>query len=583
MLVKETEIKLSCRYTVRDNKFRFMSFSEVQFLTQELVDKHISRIKQGRQSPKPLLVQKSPISGSLDPYTGSWDHAQASHLLRRTMTGYTKSHVDWVLENGMEATINALFADTPQPAPPINYFFQNDPYCPIGETWIDKPQTEDLRNHRLRSLYGWTMGNLLEEGMSIRERLTLFWHNHFVTADIFQPLVMYQYITLLRTFASGNFRELTKAVTVNSAMLIYLNGNQNTKNAPNENYARELLELFTVGKGELAGPGDYTTFTEDDVREIARILTGWRTRYDFDTGEMPYSLFNPVLHDTGSKQLSHRFNDTLIQNQDDQEYSHLIDVLFQHPEASRHICRKLYRWFVYYVIDDTIEATIIEPMSQILRDSDFNIKPVLEALLGSEHFYDVNSIGCIIKNPIEFLVVHTKQFEVSMPANLLQRYQIWFSLFRTTELLQMVYYSPPSVAGWKAFYQEPTFNQLWINAVTLVIRQLYTDLMATIGFESINDRFIINVLALADKVPNALNPNYLIQGIASILYPVEMSQDQIDAFKEILIPGLPDFEWTVQYQEYLDDPMNDDVRLPVETKLRLLVRAMQARPEYHLV
>jgi hypothetical protein len=146
----------------------------------------------------------------------------------------------------------------------------------------------------------------------------------------------------------------------------------------------------------------------------------------------------------------------------------------------------------------------------------------------------------------------------------------------------MVYYFPPSVAGWKAFYQEPTFNQLWINAVTLVIRQLYTDLMATIGFESVSDRFIIDVLAFTAKIPNALNPNFLIQGIASVIYPVALTQDQIDGFKEVLIPGLPDFEWTVQYQEYLDDPTNDDIRLPVELKLRLLIRAMQARPEYHL-
>lgn len=560
-----------------------MSVPEMQFLTQEQVDRHTSRIKPGHQLPQIKSPEKSPISGTLDPYTGSWDHTQASHLLRRTMIGHTREHLDWVLENGMQATIDMLLADTPMPSPPINYFFEDDPFTPIGETWIDKPTTQQLENYRIRSLFGWTMGNMLEEGMSVRERMTLFWHNHFVTADINQPTLMYQYITLLRASATGNFRDLTKAVTINPAMLIYLNGNQNTKNAPNENYARELLELFTVGKGELAGPGDYTTFTEDDVREIARILTGWRTRYIFDTGEMPYSFFNANLHDTGTKQLSHRFNNTLIQDNGAQEYSDLIDIVFQHPEASRHLCRKLYRWFVYYVIDDTIEQTIIEPMSQILRDNDFDIKPVLEALLGSEHFYDVNSIGCIIKNPIEFLVVHTKQFEVRMPPDVLNRYHVWLALFRTTELLQMVYFYPPSVAGWKAFYQEPTYNQLWINAVTLVIRQLYTDLMATVGFESINDRFIIDVLALAEKTPNAENPNYLIQGFAAILYPITLSQDLIDAFKEILIPGLPDFEWTLQYGEYLADPTNEELRLPVELKLRLLVRAMQARPEYHLV
>jgi hypothetical protein len=222
-------------------------------------------------------------------------------------------------------------------------------------------------------------------------------------------------------------------------------------------------------------------------------------------------------------------------------------------------------------------------MAQILRDNDYDIKPVLETLLKSEHFYDINSVGCIIKNPIEFLVANAKQFEIKMPANILQRYQIWGGLFRTTELIQMVYYFPPSVAGWKAFYQEPSFNELWINAVTLVIRQLYTDLISTIGFESVGDsRFIIDALVFTAKIDNVVDPNDLIQGIAQIMYPVLLTQDQINAFKEVLIPGLPDFEWTVEYQAYLNDPTNDDIRVPVESKLRALIRSMLARPEYHL-
>jgi uncharacterized protein (DUF1800 family) len=560
-----------------------MSFPDLQFLTQEQVDRLTDRLKQTSFPKTKVTPTRSPLTGSFDKYQGSWDHTQASHLLRRTMTGYTQSHVDWVLENGMEATIDTLLADTPLPPLPINYFYEEDPYVPIGETWVGKPVTPELDNHRRRSLYGWTIGNLLNEDMSIRERMTLFWHNHFVTADIQRPAAIYQYITLLRTNALGNFRELTKAITVDFSMLIYLNGSQNTKNAPNENYARELLELFTVGKGANAGPGDYTTFTEDDVREIARVLTGWRARYEESTGDEPYSFFNNNLHDTGVKQLSHRFGNVQIANNGDQEYKDLINIIFQHPEASRFICRKLYRWFVYYVIDDTIEQTIIEPMAEILRENDFNVKPVIEALLASEHFYDVNSIGCIIKNPVEFLVAATKQFEIPMPPNILQQYQVWVGLFRTTELLQMVYYSPPSVAGWKAFHQEPTYNELWISAVTLVIRQLFTDGIATVGFESVNgSRFIIDVLAAAARIDNASNPNALIQGIAELAYPVLLTQDQIDGFKEVLIPGLPDFEWTVEYEAYLADPTNDVVRIPVEQKLRLLIRAMLARPEYHL-
>lgn len=561
-----------------------MSTPEVQFLTQELIDKYTQSVKDDAEISRRPAPPRSPISGGLDPYTGTWDHLQAAHLLRRSMIGPHKDYIEWALENGMDATIDMLLTDRPMPDPPLNYNYPDDPNTPIGETWIDKPFQQGFAGYRRRSLNGWTIGNLLQEEMSVRERMTLFWHNHFVTADIGQPIAVYQYITLLRSYATGNFRDLTKAITINPAMLIYLNGNQNTRNAPNENYARELLELFTVGKGPLAAPGDYTTFTEEDVREIARALTGWRTRFEAETGEPPYSFFNNNLHDTGTKQLSHRFQNTLIENAGAEEYSHLIDIIFMHPETALHICRKLYRWFVYYVIDDTIEEMIIAPLAKALRDHNYEIGPVIRMLLRSAHFYDINSIGCIIKSPLEFVISSTRQFEVQIPAALNPRYQVWLSLFRTMEQLQMTYYSPPSVSGWKAYYQEPGYNQIWINAVTLVIRQLYTDVLSTTGFALPgNTRFLINVLDFTAKISNAQDPNRLIREIAERIYPVEITQQQIDVFKEVLIPGLPDFEWTAEYQAYLADPSNPEVRQPVKAKLRALFRAMQARPEYQLL
>ena len=557
----------------------------VEFISRERAEKLTARVSKNIKSPGRTGVAsaRSPISGSLDPYNGDWDYAQATHLLRRTMTGPTRDQIEWSVENGLDATLDVLLQDLPLPDPPINYYFQEDPFTPVGETWIDKPFLQPLFGPRMNSLFGWTYGNLLEEGMSIREKMTLFWHNHFVTSDLPLPKMVYQYITLLRENSLGNFRELVKAITVNPAMLYYLNGNQNTKFAPNENFARELLELFTVGKGELAAPGDYTTFTEQDVQQMARVLTGWRIRVVVDSGDMPEPMFMPNLHDTENKQLSHRFNNTIIENAGEEEYSNLIDIIFEHPEASRYICTKLYRWFVYYKIDDTIEQEVIKEMAQLLVDNNFEIKPVVRALLSSEHFYDVNSIGCIIKNPVEFMVAQLRQLEVDFPDDLYRKYGLWNGIFRFVELLQMVYYYPPSVAGWKAFYQEPSYNELWINSVTLVLRQLFTDVLATDGFDLFDQRFRVDVLKLADNIDNAENPNDLIAGIVALIYPNPLSQEQIDTLKEILIPGLPDFEWTVEYQAYLADPEDELVRLVVETRLRLLLRAMMARPEFHLV
>lgn len=561
-----------------------MSTHTVELISKERAEMLTTRVKSrtGQRPPVKDVSQRSPIGGTLDPYTGEWDYLQAGHLLRRAMIGPTKEQIESAVENGPEATVAELLADLPLPEPPINYYFQEDPFTPVGETWIDKPFTQEFRNYRFRSLYGWTMGNMLEEGVSIREMMTLFWHNHFVTAEINLPKAVYQYITLLREYALGNFRELTKQITVNPSMLAYLNGSQNTKFAPNENYARELLELFVLGKGDLAGPGDYTTFTEEDVQAIAQILTGWRIRFIADDGSMPQGFFNGFFHSEGSKQLSHRFDQAVIQENGDQEYKDLIDVLFEHPEASRFICRKLYRWFVYYKIDEAIEQNVIEPMAQILRDNDFNVKPVLEALLKSEHFYDANSIGCIIKNPIEFILANSKQFNIPFPQNINQRYALWVGLFRTTELLQMVYYFPPSVAGWKAFHQEPTYNQMWINTVTLILRQEYSDGIALSLFSVFDQPWGIPALEFIAGMDNPLNPNDLIRSIAGVIYPQPIEQPQIDELKEVLIPGLPDEEWTIEYQMYLDNPNDEGIRLTVQSKVRALLRAMLARPEYHL-
>ena len=140
------------------------------------------------------------------------------------------------------------------------------------------PPTRGFLVNRTNSLKAWNFNTLVESGVNIREKLVLFWHNHFaiqisVARD---PNFAYHYSKLLRDSSLGNFKDLVGKITIDSWMLDYLNGHTNRLNSPNENYARELFELFTIGKGDLAGPGDYTTFTETDVVEAAKVLTGWR-------------------------------------------------------------------------------------------------------------------------------------------------------------------------------------------------------------------------------------------------------------------------------------------------------------------
>lgn len=531
------------------------------------------------------LVMAPPvvISGGLDSYAGPWNHHTARHLLQRAMFSPNADQIAQAVEDGLSLTLEKLFSPSPEPDLPINYNFVGDPFVPVGAPWVYEPISQN-QGFSQRSIRGWQFGLVLNEGVNLREKMVLFWHNHFVTADSPHGKFIYQYIQLLRNNAFGNFKALVKEITVNSLMLRYLNGNENNKNAPNENYARELLELFTIGKGEQAGPGDYTNYTEEDIKEIARALTGWVIDYaGFNAaGDHPPAIFRVNRHDTGTKTLSNRFGNSVINNLGAEEYKAVVDIIFAQEEVSRFMARKLYRWFVYYHIDDDIEANVIEPLAAILRDSDYEIKPAIEALLSSEHFYDENAVGCMIKSPIDFTASFIKTFEVEFPFNELQIYTLWFTLHGLNSILQQDMYTPPSVAGWKAYYQDPIYYRNWINSVTLPVRRAVTDGMAYGQIPAFDRTWGIDVLKVVDKIPSAEDPNVMIEALVSLALPWPLKQNQLDHLKEILIPGLPDFEWTIEYGAYTLDPTNDAKRLAVENRLKALFLAIMALPEFQL-
>ncbi len=526
------------------------------------------------------------LTSGLEPYAGPWGYDEAAHLLRRSMFGPSRTQIEQAYSQGLYPTLAQLFADHPQPAPPVNPSFANDPNVPVGETWINAPYSTDvnLTPYRAQSIRAWTMELLRTEGVSLREKMTLFWHNHFAVSNVNDPKFNYKHISLLRSFAWGNFRELIKQITIDPAMLRFLNGNQNTNVAPNENYARELLELFTIGKGPQVGPGDYTNYTEQDVVQMARVLTGWRDR-GFNTtnpDQAVTSIFLAGQHDTGVKELSHRFDNITISNMGNQEYAHLIDIIFEKDEVARFICRKLYRWFVYYVIDDNAEANVIQPMAQILIDNNYEIKPALEALLGSAHFYDILNVGPMIKNPLDFSISALKQLAVPFPATLAQRYTLHFRIFQAIIPMDMEYFNPPSVAGWKAYYQEPLFYRSWINATTLQTRMGYTNLLTGDGVGQGQLRARIDPLIAITLLPDPYEPNAVIEGFAQLLFPQPITDSQKAALKEVLLPGLPDYVWTSEYAAYEANPNDPVYADAVEVKLRSLLQVMLSMPEFYL-
>lgn len=516
---------------------------------------------------------------SFNQYNGEWTIRHAAHLLRRTTYGTDFSTLKSFASKDPGSCVDILFENVPLPDPPLNVNFENDPNVPVGITWVDKPVTAGVNGYRTTSLRNWSFELMLKGLPNIREKMTMFWHNHFVTADINDPRFSYIYITLLRKSAIGNFKQLTKDITVDPAMLNYLNGRDNTRQAPNENYARELMELFTLGKGDAAGPGDYTTFTEEDVKEVAKSLTGW---IDIRNEATIRSEFRPNRHDTTIKRLSHRFGNITIPNANADEYKNLIDIIFGREEVAHFISRKLYRWFVGSKIDDAIESSIIHPMAGMIRNSDYEIGPALKALLLSEHFYDECVRGTIIKNPIDFLLNPINQFAMSFPQDVTQYQRALTGLYQSANTMQMGMYLAPSVAGWQAYYQEPLYYRLWLNAASLPARKVFSDVIASTGIAYGQFRFQIDVLKLLAQFEEPVNPDKVVEQFSVILFPKSPAANQLVILRNTLLAGITAENWKTNYELYLQDPSINARRTAVESRVRFLLVYMMRMPEFHL-
>ncbi len=531
------------------------------------------------------MVSTATITG-LTPYTGTFGQAEANHLLRRTTFAVTQTRINDAIGKGLEGSLNELFQPLGSFGEPVNPYFTEDPNVPVGQSWVNAPAVDgvNVNSYRGRSLQGYILRHMLKGGFNISPRMWLFWHNHFSILGISERRVVYKNYKLLHDFSLGNFRELVKQVTIDPSMLNFLNGNQNRAGNPNENYGRELLELFTLGKGDQVASGDYTTYTEDDIRAIANALTGWQTRYfnQEDAALQPEAYFNSNRHDPAPRQLSHRFDNKVLTVAGEDAYQEVIDTIFAHPQAAHYLCRKLYRWFVFYEIDATIEADIITPMAQALRANDFEVAPVIRLLLGSEHFFDIQHRGALIKSPIDYVADATIGLGFEPEPDLIMTYGFYRRMHVEAAEQLLSVDRPPSVAGYPAWHQAPQYNRIWINASTLSSK---TDF---VGFVTNNGIFHDGFRVRPDFIPyiagfdNPTDPNDLIEEMGLRIIGDPLTSDQVDALKEILIPGLPDFEWTVEYNNFLNDPDDLDMREAVSRKLDAVVSALLNSPEFHL-
>ena len=570
---------------------------------ESLVDPQASVTGRQSQSPgsNPFANKQLPrvqrTTAGLEPYSGTFGTAEALHLLRRTAFGPAPADVKTAVSKGLPATLDTLFAiPTDEPTQPL-IVDARDTVAPVGQTWVthvyqDPGSTYNPVGLRTTSLKSWWMGLIINQGISIREKMVLFWHNHFSTetATVGDPRFFYFYLSLLRSNALGDFKDLTRQITIDGAMLRYLNGNSNTKSAPNENYGRELQELFTIGKGPEVAPGDYTYYTEVDVQAASHVLTGWKDTPNADgtVGPSPTSTFTASKHDPTNKQFSARYQNTVITGggtatDGPRELGALMDMIFGQAETAEFICRKLYRWFVYYLIDDATEANVIVPMANILRSNNYNVLPALRTLIASAHFFDPVNRGCMIKSPLDFLTGTARLFSIAFPADLAQQYSMLNYFTAVAASMDQNPGNPPNVAGWQAYYQTPQYYELWINTDTLPKRGNASSLLASRGYKSGSATIAIDTIGFIQRaISDPTNPTAIVNESAQLLFAVDLTASQIAFLKNILLPGLPDYEWTAEWTTYLADPTNTTKLNAVKNKLVALYTFMMSMPEFQL-
>jgi uncharacterized protein (DUF1800 family) len=527
----------------------------------------------------------------LTPYTGPWTQAELVHLLRRTMFGVKRSDLSYFTGRSMNQVVDELLTPTAAaPALPIKEYsiaatpgVNPDANIAQGTTWVNDINNDGtVQSFRRSSIKKWLTGNMINQDRSVLEKMIMFWTDHFgnEAADIGYGNWIYTQHQLIRQFALGNFRTMVTNITTDVAMLRYLNGYLNNAAAPDENYARELFELFTLGKGP------DSAYTEADVKEAAKVLTGWTINF---------ATYQPVFtvsrHSTVNKTFSSFFNNTVITGRTGTtagalEISDLMAMLFAQREVAKFIARKVYRWFVYYTIDAATEQNVITPLADIFRDSGYEIKPMLSALFKSEHFYDQMNRGCYIKSPADLVIGSLREMNVTFaPASDWDtNYGLWNTFYSWMSNLGQNLYDPPNVSGLPAYYQEPSFHELWITSDTLPKRNQFTDTMIATGYVRNNVRVQFNCVEWARTLYNPGNPTDLINGAIEYLFQNTLSDiTKMQIKTQLLLTGQQwDYYWTNAWMAYESNPTTANFNI-VNTRLRSLFQYLFKLSEYQLI
>jgi uncharacterized protein (DUF1800 family) len=364
----------------------------------------------------------------------------ARHLLNRTGFGATDAEVAEFAALDRAVAVERLIASARREASVAPPAFVDAPFEPYYRLRNMTAEERMAAQRRLAQdsfeLRAWWLREMAETPSPLTERMTLFWHNHFATSQqkVRSLQLMYRQNALLRREALGNFATLLHAIAKDPAMLVYLDNAGSRRQAPNENFAREVMELFTLGEGH---------YGEPDVKEAARAFTGWSL--DRETGEFTYRR---IWHDYGQK--------TVLGTTGRLDGDEVLDVLLARPETARFIAAKLWR----ELVSPTPDAAEVSRWATVFRDAKYEVKPLLRVALNSEAFWSPANRGALVKSPVDLVVGTLRTFGIR-PGDLRP------AVFACAALGQNPF-APPNVKGWAG-------GDAWIDSATLLGRRQFVD------------------------------------------------------------------------------------------------------------
>ena len=493
-------------------------------------------------------------TSTLAPYAAPLDRQRAEHLYRRLGFSASVTTINQAVGQSANALVDNLINQAINLAPLA---------APAWANWNNSnyPEEEDLRNALRRAQLGEfrvSYGNALLNN-NLRERLSFFWSNHFVTEyDIYEcNSFLYGYINCLQRNAIGNFRTFVSEIGLTDAMLFYLDGAYNNGNNPNENYSRELYELFTLGEGN--------GYTEEDIIETAKALTGYVERGTVGCSAVS---FNPARFDAGSK--------TILGQTGNWGYDDVINILFQQraPLIAEFICRKLYEFFVHPDSKDAAgnAQTIIQGMATTFVSNNWELAPVLSQLFKSQHFFDEEAIGVIIKSPFDLYYNLIKETEFAYDDSIVT------NVIDASSMLGQTMFNPVDVAGWQR-------NRDWINTNFIIGRWLTAEIFLERFFQNNQEQFRTFAMdAVGPANSNTSNPRIVVQAIVDKITPKGLltEADFNNALSAFTIDDVPEEYYSPDFIPGGLSYWMLTVSQEVPSQVYLLLVHLSRQPEFQL-